>query len=107
MKTYSDYLLGILRAKLEGTFVADEAPLAEWEWELLNARSIFDGFSMEPETLPSVSLFAVLTNGTHVRIDGVHIDSWTIDSTGLLSFEVERGDQIHYIPNVVRWYTEA
>ena len=104
-ETYTDYLLGVLRAKLEGTFVADEPPMAEWEWELLNATSTMFDYSDEP--VGDVTLFAVLTNGTHIRIDHVHIDSWTVDSTGLLSFEANQGDQIHYVPNVVRFYTES
>jgi hypothetical protein len=104
--TYTDYLLGVLRAKLEGTFVANEPPMAEWEWELLHAGSIFDGFGYDNTDNLTVTLFAVLENGTHIRFDGVHIDSWSVDA-GMLSFEVNEGDQIHYVPNVVRFYTEA
>jgi hypothetical protein len=94
-QTYNDYLLGILRAKLEGTFLADEAPMAEWEWERLHgpsARGV------------QITLVAILTDGSSVTIYNVSVDSWTMER-GFLSVEANEGDEIHYIPNVRQFYT--
>ena len=94
--TYADYKhqnnLHNLRVKLTG-MGSEEPALAEWEWELL-----YGGPRVQ------IILTALLTNGDSVSVYNVVADSWKMER-GFLAVEAEDGDEIHYIPNVLRFYT--
>jgi hypothetical protein len=91
-KTYNDYLLGQLRAKLTGEGHVDAEPLAEWEWELLHGTPV------------QVVLVALFNDGSSESVYNVVPDSWKMEGD-FLAVEANDGDEIHYLPNVRRFYT--